>query len=68
MYESFLGHIFGDLAIQDDEGVSFDHAWADPVTGHVFCISTAPSAEAVQRIHTRNGIPPAEVHEITMEV
>ena len=58
----------GDLAIQADEAVSFDHAWADPVSGYVFCISTAPNAEAVQKIHTRNGIPPAEIHEITMEV
>ena len=58
----------GDLAIQADEGVSFDHAWADPTTGTVFCISTAPSAEAVQRIHTRNGIPPAEIYEVSLEV
>jgi hypothetical protein len=26
-----------DLAIQDDEGVDFKQAWADPGTGHVFC-------------------------------
>jgi hypothetical protein len=58
----------GDLAIQDEEGVSFDHAWADAASGTVFCISTAPSADAVQRIHTRNGIPPAEIYEVTMEV
>ncbi len=58
----------GDLAIQAEEGVSFEHAWADPVSGKVFCISEAPSAEAVQRIHARNGIPPAEIHELTMEV
>jgi hypothetical protein len=58
----------GDLAIQADEGVSFDHAWADPATGTVFCISTAPSAEAVQRIHERNGIPPAEIYEVSLEV
>ncbi len=58
----------GDLAIQADEGVSFEHAWADPVSGKVFCLSEAPSAEAIQRIHTRNGIPPAEIHELTMEV
>jgi tetratricopeptide (TPR) repeat protein len=40
----------GDLAIQGEEGVSFDHAWADPVSGTVFCISTGPSADAVQRL------------------
>ena len=58
----------GDLAIQADEGVSFDHAWADPVTGTVFCISEAPSAEAVRTIHTRNGIPPGEIYLLALEV
>ena len=58
----------GDLAIQAEEGVSFEHAWADPVSGKVFCLSEAPSAEAIQRIHTRNGIPPTEIHELKIEV
>lgn len=57
-----------DLAIQDDEGVNFERAWADPVSGKVFCLSEAPSAEAIQRIHIRNGTPPAEIHELKMEV
>ncbi len=57
-----------DLAIQADEGVSFDHAWADPVTGTVFCISEAPSADAVRRVHTRNGIAPDEVYPLVLEV
>ncbi len=55
-----------DLAIQDDESVNFKHAWADPKTGHVFCLSEAPSAEAVQKIHERAGHPADEVHEITV--
>jgi hypothetical protein len=58
----------GDLALQGAEGVSFEHAWADPVTGNVFCISDAPNAEAIMTVHTRNGIPPAEIHELTLEV
>jgi hypothetical protein len=58
----------GDLEIQAEEGVSFEHAWADPVSGKVFCLSEAPSADAIQRIHTRNGIPPSEIHELTLEV
>lgn len=58
----------GDLAIQADEGVSFEHAWLDPVSGKAFCISTGPSKEAIERIHTRNGIPPAEIYEIASEV
>jgi hypothetical protein len=58
----------GDLAIQADEDVNFEHAWADPESGNVFCLSEAPSAEAVQRIHARNGIPPAEIYPLTLEV
>ena len=58
----------GDLAIQADENVSFEHAWSDPASGTVFCISEAPSAEAVIRIHTRNGIPPSEVYPLIHEV
>lgn len=55
-----------DLEIQGEEGVTFHQAWADPKTGHVFCLSDAPSAEAVQRIHERAGHPADEVHEITV--
>lgn len=55
-----------DLDIQADEGVDFQRAWADPVSGHVFCLSEAPSAEAIRRIHERAGHPADEVHEITV--
>jgi hypothetical protein len=55
-----------DLDIQADEGVNFSHAWADPKTGHVFCLSEAPNAEAVRKIHERAGHPADEVHEITV--
>ena len=55
-----------DLAIQDDEGVSFSHAWADPSSGMVFCLSIAPSAEAVQRIHQRAGHPADAVYEVSV--
>ena len=55
-----------DVEIQDDEGVDFKQAWADPKSGHVFCLSEGPSAEAVQRIHERAGHPADEIHEITV--
>lgn len=55
-----------DLDIQAEEGVEFVQAWADPVTGHVFCLSEAPDADAVNRIHTRAGHPFDEIHEITI--
>jgi hypothetical protein len=33
-----------DLAIQDEEGANFKHAWGDPMSGMVFCLSEAPRA------------------------
>ncbi len=32
-----------DVDIQSEEGVTFKHAWADPNTGHVFCLSEGPA-------------------------
>jgi hypothetical protein len=57
-----------DLDIQGDEGVDFKQAWADPQSGHVFCLSEAPNADAVRRIHERTGHPADQVHEITVVV
>jgi Protein of unknown function (DUF4242) len=56
-----------DLAIQSEEGVDFKQAWADPTTGTVFCLSEAPSREAVLRIHERAGHPAAEIYEVPVE-
>ena len=56
-----------DLAIQGEEGVEFQHAWADPESGMVWCISEAPSADAVRRIHERAGHPAHEVHAVPVE-
>lgn len=53
-----------DLAIQDEESVVFKQAWADPESGHVYCLSEGPSAEAVQRIHERAGHPADEIHPV----
>lgn len=57
-----------DLAIEREEGVHFERAWLDPESGKVFCLSTGPSKEAVQRIHDRAGHPAAEVYELPIEV
>ena len=56
-----------DLAIQDDEHVDFKKAWADPTSGMVFCLSEAPNAEAVQRIHERAGHPADHVYEVPVQ-
>jgi hypothetical protein len=58
----------GLLRIQGDEGVRFEHAWLDPEFGKLFCLSTAPSKEAVMRIHDRSGHPTSEVYEVSLEL
>jgi hypothetical protein len=57
-----------DLAIEQDERVHFKQAWADPESGVVYCLSEAPSAEAVQRIHERAGHKADEVHAVPLTV
>lgn len=57
-----------DLAIQGDEGVSYERAWLDPEAGKVFCLVSGPSREAVMRIHERAGHPTAEVYAVPIEV
>ncbi|MFG2006287.1 SCO4226 family nickel-binding protein [Spirillospora sp. NPDC048911] len=57
-----------DVAIQSEEGVTFEHAWADPDSGLVYCLSEAPSAEAVQRVHERAGHRADEIHMVPLSV
>jgi hypothetical protein len=57
-----------DLAAEHAEGVHFEHAWADPETGTVFCLSEAPSAEAVRRAHRRAGHSVEEVRAVPLSV
>lgn len=57
-----------DLAIENEESVHFERAWLDPEAGKVFCLSTAPSREAVMRIHERAGHPTGEVYQLDVEV
>lgn len=57
-----------DLAIQGDENVDFQRAWGDPESGMVWCISEAPNADAIRRIHERAGHPADEVYPIPVEV
>ncbi|NLU75746.1 SCO4226 family nickel-binding protein [Streptomyces sp. HNM0575] len=57
-----------DLAAEHTEGVHFEHAWADPETGTVFCLSEAPSADAVRRAHRRAGNSVEEVYTVPLSV
>ncbi|GHI07719.1 guanylate cyclase [Streptomyces cellostaticus] len=56
------------VAIEGEEGVHFERAWADPESGTVYCLSEAPSAEAVKRIHERTGHPADEIHPVPLTV
>ncbi|MFD3326167.1 SCO4226 family nickel-binding protein [Streptomyces sp. NPDC058701] len=55
-----------DLAIEGEEGVHFEKAWADPESGTVYCLSTGPDADAVLRIHERTGHPADEIHPVPL--
>ena len=57
-----------DLAIEKDEEVHFERTWLDPTSGKLFCLATAPSREAIMRIHDRAGHPTADVYELAIEV
>jgi hypothetical protein len=57
-----------DLDIQDEEDVDFQRAWGDPESGMVWCVSEAPNADAVRKIHEKTGHPPTEVYPIPVEV
>ncbi|MFF7471082.1 SCO4226 family nickel-binding protein [Streptomyces sp. NPDC008092] len=57
-----------DLAVEKEEGVHFERAWADPGSGKVYCLSEAPSAEAVKRVHERAGHPADEIHQVPLSI
>lgn len=57
-----------DLAIEGDENVHFERAWADPESGTVYCLSSAPSAAAVQRVHVKAGHAADEIHPVPVSV
>ena len=56
-----------DLDVQAEEGVDFKKAWADPVSGKVFCLSEAPDADAVKRVHAKAGHPTDQVYEVPVQ-
>ncbi|TDD16848.1 SCO4226 family nickel-binding protein [Nonomuraea diastatica] len=64
--EQFMEAHKADLAIESQEDVHFKRAWADPGSGEVYCLSEAPSAEAVQRVHERAGHKADEIHPVPL--
>ncbi|WKX71398.1 SCO4226 family nickel-binding protein [Streptomyces sp. XD-27] len=57
-----------DAAIEGEEKVHFERAWADPESGTVYCLSEGPSADAVKRIHERTGHPADEIHPVPLTI
>jgi hypothetical protein len=57
-----------DLAVQEEENVTFEHVWADPKSGLAYCLSEGPSADAVQRVHERAGHPADEIHPMPLSL
>ncbi|MGW0330487.1 SCO4226 family nickel-binding protein [Streptomyces sp. NPDC003011] len=57
-----------DAAVEKEENVHFERAWADPDSGTIYCLSEAPSADAVQRVHERAGHRADEIHEVPLSI
>ncbi|HVU23468.1 MAG TPA: DUF4242 domain-containing protein [Opitutus sp.] len=55
-----------DLAVESQFGVRFLNYWVDEANGKVFCLSEAPSADAVRETHRHaHGLMPATVEKVT---
>jgi hypothetical protein len=55
-----------DLAVQARYGVRFIRYWYDERTGKVFCLSEAPTSEAVAAVHrAAHGLLADEVVEVS---
>jgi hypothetical protein len=55
-----------DLAVQSRHGVQFLHYWVDEQRGTVYCLSRAPSADAIVATHREaHGLLPTSVGEVS---
>jgi len=55
-----------DLAVEGKRGVDFQKYWVDEAQGKVYCLSKAPSAEAVTETHREaHGLVPDRVFAVT---
>jgi hypothetical protein len=66
--EQFLEAHKKDQAIEQQQGVRFVRAWADPSSGKAFCLSEGPSKEAVLKVHELAGHPTTEIYEVPIDV
>jgi hypothetical protein len=60
----FVGFYKSYEAICREEGVVSLRTWVGLEGGRAFCLSLAPDAEAVRRVHARVGLPFDEVVEV----
>jgi hypothetical protein len=55
-----------DLGVQSRHGVQFLHNWVDEQRGTVYCLSRAPSAEAIVATHQEaHGLLPTTVGQVS---
>src|ERR1700735_4115493 len=51
-----------DLATEQKYGVHFINYWVDETEGNVYCLSTAPNAEAIRKTHAEaHGLLPQDI-------
>ena len=54
-----------DLQKQQAHGVQFLRYWHDQKDGTIFCLSEAPSRDALEAVHREaHGLMPTEVHQV----
>jgi len=54
-----------DLAAQGAHKVEYQRYWVDESSGTIFCLATAPSAEAASAVHREaHGLVADEIHEV----
>ena len=54
-----------DLEVQNDHGVEYQRYWVDERAGKIFCLVSAPSAEAAAEVHrTAHGLVADEIYEV----
>jgi hypothetical protein len=55
-----------DVEQQAKEHVTFMQAWADPISGKVFCLSEGPDKASVRRVHEKAGHVTDEIYEVPL--
>lgn len=58
-----------DVRVQGKHGVEYVKYWVNPKQGKIFCLCTAPSAEAADAVHREaHGLAAARIVEVTPEI